>query len=59
MAEAPAASGVSVMPVTNSPLRFPEAVKLAVTVPVVKAVPYILLGPVAVTLKAFWLTVLL
>ena len=52
VAERPAASGERFTLVTNSPLTFPEAVKLVALTPAVKAVPYILLGPVAFTVKA-------
>ena len=44
-------------PVTASPEIAPLEEKLVVLVPAVKAVPYSLVGPVAVTVKAFALTI--
>ena len=50
MADKPFASGVRVTLVTVSlPTPVGVAVKLVVLVPAVKAVPYVLVGPVAVT----------
>ena len=57
VAESPAAFGVKVTLVTLSPEIAPEEEKLVALVPALKAVPYSLLGPVAVTVKAFLETV--
>ena len=56
-ADKPAASGAIVTPVTVSPLIVPLTVKFVALVPAVKAVPYTLPGPVAVTVNALGLTV--
>ena len=52
VAESPAASGVSVTLVNDCPdTNVPVTVKLVVLVTAVKAVPYVFVGPVAVTVK--------
>ena len=58
VADKPAAFGVSVTPVNDSPdTKVPVTVKLVVLVPAVNAVPYSFVGPVAVTVIATAATV--